>query len=87
VNFRSFLVLWLLIIAGLCLAKTSRLYIASQHNWEEKRGFYIDFENSSEGEVCQMANLSLVFAIADGEKWRFLSFKPQWQKEKDFIGL
>jgi len=84
VNFRSFLVLWLLIVAGLCLARQSRLYIASQHNWEGKRGFYIDFENSSEGEVCHLANLSLVLAIADGEKWRFLSFKPQWQSEKEY---
>ena len=83
-NRRSFLILWLSIVAGLCSARTSRLYIASQYNWEEKRGFYIDFENKSEGEVCQLANLSLVLAIADGEKWRFLSLNPQWQRDKEY---
>ncbi len=59
--------------------------IASQHDWEEKRGFYLGFENSSKGDTpSHWGTLSLVLGIADGKEWRFISINPPWQLEKDY---
>jgi len=74
------LAVWLPSFAG-----TYRLWVASQQDWEVKRGFYIGFENSSENEApCRWQNLSLVLGVADGKEWRFISLKPNWQLGKDY---
>jgi len=60
-----------------------RFYLASQHSWGERRGFYLDLENSSEGEEpCKVGGLRLILGVADGKNWRFIVSGPPWDFEK-----
>jgi hypothetical protein len=62
-----------------------RVYLVSQYDWEAKRGFYIDFENSPAGdEPCKLEGLKLILGEADGQLWRFRAVTPAWQWDRDY---
>lgn len=74
-----------ILFINLAMAEVNRLYIVSQYDWGAKTGFYLDFENSSEGATpCKLENLALILGIGDGANWRFISTKPNWQLDKDY---
>lgn len=54
-------------------AAENRYWLASCHDWGEKRGFYLNFEcRQREGEArCRLADLALILGVADGAAWRF----------------
>ncbi|MBC7328346.1 glycosyl hydrolase [bacterium] len=62
-----------------------RLWVVSQHDWEGKEGFYIDFENYSQDKSpCKLENLVLALGVADGREWRFIALKHNWELGKDY---
>ncbi|MGB9877921.1 MAG: glycosyl hydrolase [bacterium] len=78
---------FLLMIFSLTLSFSgeNRLYIVSQYDWGNKKGFYLDFENSSEGSAsCKLETLRLILGIADGTNWRFVVATPKWQFNRDY---
>ncbi|MDW8320011.1 MAG: glycosyl hydrolase [Armatimonadota bacterium] len=56
-----------------------RYYFAHQHHWEQKRGFYLSFENSTEQPVCRLDTLKLILGVGDGQGWHFLSTFVEWR--------
>jgi hypothetical protein len=63
-----------------------RLYIARQYSWDEKVGFHLYLQSTSEGESpCRLENLYLNFGIGDGKNWRTISSHPQWIKEREYV--
>jgi len=68
---------------GICAM--NRLWLASQHDWGAKKGFYLAFENTSEGDApCRLASLKLILGVADGREWRFISAGPAWRFDKEY---
>src|SRR5579862_7964770 len=66
-------------------AADNRFALASQSDWNNKRGFYINFENSSPGdEICKLSNLKLAMGVGDGTNWRFVITSPAWQYDEDY---
>ncbi|MBC7327941.1 glycosyl hydrolase [bacterium] len=79
----QFFVLAIFLLSTLALGEINRLYIVSQYDWGAKTGFYIDFENSSEGSSpCRLDNLHLILGIADGKNWRFIVASPKWKLDE-----
>jgi hypothetical protein len=63
----------------------SRFSLASQYDWGAKRGFYLTFENGSQGDAwCSLETLRLYFGVADGTRWQFLLAAPRWQCDRDY---
>ncbi|NOY81997.1 MAG: hypothetical protein GXP31_13450 [Kiritimatiellaeota bacterium] len=66
-------------------AGDNRFRFAAAEQWGEKRGFYLNLENKTEGNVpCTPATLRLILGVADGRQWRFLIAQPQWQFDRDY---
>ncbi len=59
----------------------NRLLLATQFNWQQNEGYYIDLENhaNSYGAVQPLSSLALVLGVADGSSWRFVVSVPNWQ--------
>lgn len=67
-------------LIGAARAADNRFMLASQDDWNAKRGFYIDFENSTEGDApCGLADMKLAMGVADGANWRFIIVSRPWQ--------
>ncbi len=60
-----------------------RLVLASQSDWNDKLGFYIDLEATTAAAdgTCHLDTLTLFAGVADGTTWRYPSFKPSWRYE------
>jgi hypothetical protein len=70
----------LLAALGAAHAGSRRLYVLDQYDWGGNKGFYLDFENNSEGDApCTPAGLHLILGVADGRRWRFCAASPTWQ--------
>lgn len=57
-----------------------RYYFASQHRWEQNRGFYLSFENSTDEPICRLETLRLILGVGSGKGWRYLSLPVRWQQ-------
>ena len=55
-----------------------RLYLAGQYQWEQKLGFYLDFEGS------RLRDLPLILGVADGRDWRFTSHAPGFEAGRPY---
>lgn len=56
-----------------------RYYFAAQYNWQERKGFYLSFENETPESVCSLSSLRIVLGVADGTSWRFIVGSPEWK--------
>lgn len=66
-------------------AAMHRFWLASQHDWGARRGFYLNFENTSEGEApCRLETLRLYLGVADGREWRFVSTDVKWETDREY---
>ncbi len=70
-------------LAGLLAAASAgpslcRFYIASQHDWGRKLGFYLDFEGS------KLADLPVILGVADGTRWRFIAHVPGFELNRRY---
>jgi hypothetical protein len=63
-----------------------RYWLASQHDWVAKQGFYLNFEcRRREGEaLCRIADLSLFLAVADGSAWHVARAPITWETGRDY---
>lgn len=60
-------------------AAESRFWLASQHNFGAKQGFYLAFENRApDGSRSPLTSLRLILGVADGKQWRFMSTPSEW---------
>ncbi|MGQ9730720.1 MAG: glycosyl hydrolase [Candidatus Zipacnadales bacterium] len=66
-------ILLLFPLSGTVVGQNCRFYFASQHEFGNKRGFYLDVEG------CEFQTLRLILGTADGEQWRFLSHIPPFE--------
>jgi hypothetical protein len=68
-------------------AAENRFWLADQSDFGAKRGFYLAFENSSAGDApCSLGTLKLIWGVADGKTWRFLSTPPGgWMYDHDYV--
>lgn len=63
-----------------------RIYIARQYEWENRLGFHLYLQSTSEGaSPCNLDDLYLLFGIGDGKNWRVLSSHPQWKLYVDYL--
>ena len=63
-----------------CGAVDNRFLIANQSDFLAKRGFYVNFENSSaDGSPCKISTLRLILGVADGKGWRYAVATPAWE--------
>ena len=73
------------VIACACLAPwlragDCRILFASQDDWANHLGFYIDLEATTEADgQCHLDTLTMYTGVADGTNWRYLPFQPIWQ--------
>ena len=59
--------------------------LANQYEWGRKTGFYLSFENESEGNApCALDKLRLILGVADGKQWRFIHAAPTWEYGRDY---
>ncbi|UCC68539.1 MAG: S-layer homology domain-containing protein [Armatimonadota bacterium] len=73
------LVVLLLLSAGPLSAQSlCRFGIASQYDYEGNRGFYLDFEGS------ELLTLPIFLSVADGTSWRWPSYTPGFQFDRDY---
>ncbi|MBI3920297.1 MAG: hypothetical protein HY318_02675 [Armatimonadetes bacterium] len=61
-----------------------RFWLAAQHDWVAKKGFYLSFENSSEGDApCKLDSLRLILGISEGKNWRFVVSPSGWGLDRE----
>lgn len=66
--------------APLLRAGDCRILLASQDDWNNNLGFYIDLEATTDADgQCHFDTLTLYTGVANGTSWRFLPFQPSWQ--------
>ena len=84
-HFACLLSLFLLTV-GTASASENRFWFVNQSDFGAKHGFYLAFENSSPGATpCTLGTLKLIWGVADGENWRFLSTAPGgWKYDHDY---
>ncbi len=70
----------LLLVVGVAGAQDCRFYHASQHNWEGRKGFYLDVEG------CELKTLRFILGVADGTDWRFLAVVPPFEGGRRYVG-
>jgi len=76
---RHVITMWVVLTAALQYASADcRFYFASQHDWGNKQGFYLDVEG------CEMDSLRLILGVADGKEWRYLAYVPPFQAGKRY---
>ncbi len=81
--FRVFILVFCGCLAASPMLAQCRLVLASQSDYNNNLGFYIDLEATtavSDG-LCHLDTLTMYTGVADGTTWRFPSFKPAWQYE------
>ena len=79
------LAVFLLLPTFRATAGENRLLLASQSDFGNKRGFYLDFENHApEGTRPPLSTLRLILGVGDGKTWRFLDHVPAWQYDHDY---
>ena len=83
---RFLLCLLLTLVARHAGAAENRYWLVDQSDFGAKRGFYLAFENSSAGDApCSLDTLRLIWGVADGKTWRFLSTPSGgWQYDHDY---
>lgn len=55
-------------------AAMNRFWLAAQHEREGKKGFYFNFENTSQGSApCKLETLSLILGVGD------ITDRPKWE--------
>src|ERR1700748_2836826 len=81
----------LLVATALLLLATSsayaleRFWLAAQHSFSEKRGFYLNFENDAGPDRAGgLGDLRLVAGAGNGAEWHFLSRTIDWQLDHDY---
>ncbi|MBV9848189.1 MAG: glycosyl hydrolase [Armatimonadetes bacterium] len=66
-------------------ASENRFWLANQSDFGAKRGFWLDFENSSAGDApCTLRTLKLILGVADGTNWHFFASVPAWRYDHDY---
>jgi hypothetical protein len=67
-------------------AAEQRFWLASQHDWEAKRGFYLNFEcRQRDGEAaCRLADVGLFLGVTDGIEWRFARAPTTWETGREY---
>lgn len=67
-------------------AAEQRFWLASQHDWTAKHGFYLNFEcKRREGEaLCRLADLGLFLGVTDGVAWRFVRVEASWETGREY---
>lgn len=78
-----------LAVAGTALgqgAREQRFWLASQHNWTAREGFYLNFEcKRRDGEaLCHLSDLGLFLGVADGTTWRFVRAEASWTVGREY---
>jgi len=64
-----------LLVAGDC-----RILFASQDDYANNLGFYLDLEATTDADgQCHFDTLTLYTGVANGTSWRYLPFQPSWQ--------
>ncbi len=58
--------------------------LASQHQWEGKRGFYLSLENNSPDATARLGTVKVVLGVGDGANWRFVMASPAWRVDRDY---
>jgi hypothetical protein len=58
--------------------------LASQQEWGRRRGFKLGFEDNSPTPPRKKETLRLILSVADGKSWRFTTFAPTWQWDRDY---
>src|ERR1035438_3693459 len=62
------------------MAGDCRILFASQDDYANNLGFYIDLEATTETDgQCHLDTLKMYTGVADGTSWRYLPFQPSWQ--------
>ena len=75
----------LILLAGAAHASQYRFYLAEEHDWGARQGFYLDFENGSEeGSPCKLETLRLLLGVADGKVWRYLHVPCEWEFNREY---
>ena len=71
--------------AGTLWAGDCRLMLATQSDWNNKLGFYLDLEatTTSDGK-CHPEGVTMYLGVADGSSWRYPSYRPAWQFEHTY---
>lgn len=84
---RILLCLLLILAARQATAAENRFWLVNQSDFGAKHGFYLAFENSSAGDApCPLGTLKLIWGVADGKNWTFLSTPPGgWQYDHDYV--
>jgi hypothetical protein len=57
---------------------TCRFYIASQHDYDQKVGFYLDLKGPD------VAELTLALSVGDGKQWRRAESKPRFAAGREY---
>ncbi len=71
-----------MLFANPCEAQVpeNRLLIASQMEFGNNLGYYLDFENAQQGTApCKLNTLKLILGVADGTRWQFTATDPNWR--------
>ena len=72
------------IIAECCCHAASgqtmnQFWLAAQHDWGMKKGFFLSLNGSSTGAPATLADLRLELGVGDGSNWRILSKPTRWE--------
>lgn len=72
------------IIAECCCHAASgqtmnQFWLAAQHDWGMKKGFFLSLNGSSNGAAATLENLRLELGVGDGSNWRILSRPTRWE--------
>jgi hypothetical protein len=59
-------------------ASNLRFYVASQYDYEQKLGFYLDLRGAS------LSDLTLTLAVGDGKGWRYARHGPGLVADRDY---
>jgi hypothetical protein len=65
-------------------AEAFRYSLAQQQEWGNKRGFHLVMEDNAPAIPRKTDTLKLVLHVTDGKSWRFPTFAPQWQWNRDY---
>lgn len=85
-NLGFILAAWLvLLVGGTVRAAENRFWLASQQDFGGKRGFYLAFENTSQGDQpARLNTLRLILGVGDGASWRFPTVTPAWKLHHEY---
>lgn len=59
--------------------------LATQADWQARRGFYVYLSCSAEGDaVCPLHQMKLGVGVADGKDWRYVASTPKWEFDRSY---